>query len=109
MPKAMPVRSGSAAPGFKAASARANWATATPIWHSRHITFSPLRIAFFCSFSSGPKSSISPVNCRASAPNGRQTVRRRLRKKHYAAASLREPFPESLLGASQRANSSRSR
>ena len=63
-----PSGPGRAVPGFRPASASANWAAATPIWHSRHITFRPLRMAFFCSFSSGPKSSISPVNCRAAAP-----------------------------------------
>ena len=44
------------------AACRACWAAARPIWHSRHITFSPLRRAFFFSPSSGPKSSIEPVN-----------------------------------------------
>ena len=55
-----PVRVGSNCPGGSPASPRARCAAPTAIWHSRHITFKPLRIAFFCSFSRGPKSSIFP-------------------------------------------------
>ena len=42
---AAPVRVGRTR--LQAASAKASKDAATPIWHSRHIIFSPLRTAFF--------------------------------------------------------------
>ena len=101
------MRSGSYLPPPMArpASDMASWAAATPIWHSRHITFRPLRMAFFCSFSSGPKFSMSPVNSRASAATcvGR----------YFEGTASRRPtplrpdderIPERLLGAAQGAD-----
>ena len=98
----MPVRSGSDLPSPWPASCSANWAAATPIWHSRHITFSPLRIAFFCSFSKGPKSSISPENCLASAATCTAVASGGTAESGLTPLRPRgERFPKGFLGAPQ--------
>ena len=91
------------APGRR--RARVNWAAAMPIWHSRHITFSPLRMAFFCSFSKGPKSSISPANCLASAATCTAVASGGIdQQRSHAAAAAGKRVPEGFFGASQGAD-----
>ena len=73
-PKTTPSRSASHCEKSIPLCWMANWAAATPIAISRHMSFKPLRIAFLVPTANSPKSAMPPENSVASATHGKADI-----------------------------------